>query len=72
VQRPEVIVRATRTTGSPAPEAVDAAIAALHERLDAGAAALEAFHERIETARARLHADTAAPTAQEGGNAQIG
>jgi hypothetical protein len=60
VQRPEAIVRAAHTAGGPAPEAVDAAIAALRERLDAGAARLTAFQERITTARARLHADTAA------------
>ncbi|HKC74213.1 MAG TPA: hypothetical protein VKF37_08435, partial [Chloroflexota bacterium] len=72
VQRPEAIVRAARAAGGPAPEAVDAAIAALHERLDASAATLEAFHERIETARARLRAAAAALTAQEGGNAQRG
>jgi argininosuccinate lyase len=64
VQRPEAIVRAARTAGGPAPEAVDAAIAGLQERLDAGAATLEAFHERIKTARARLRAAAAAFTAQ--------
>jgi hypothetical protein len=63
VQRPETIVRAARTAGGPAPEAVDAAIAALHERLDADAARLAAFHGRITAARARLRADTAALTA---------
>ena len=70
--QPEAIVRATRTAGGPAPEAVDAAIAALHERLDADAATLAAFHERIQAARARLRAAMAALSAQEGGNAQIG
>jgi argininosuccinate lyase len=60
VQRPEAIVRAARTAGGPAPEAVDAAIAALHERLDAGAAKLVAFYERIKTAHARLRAAAAA------------
>jgi argininosuccinate lyase len=60
VQRPEAIVRAARTAGGPAPEAVDAAIAALHERLDAGAATLEACHGRIKTAHARLRAAAAA------------
>jgi argininosuccinate lyase len=64
VQRPEAIVRAARTAGGPAPEAVDAAIAALQERLDAGTATLEAFHERIKTARARLRAAAAAFAAQ--------
>jgi hypothetical protein len=33
---------------------MDAAIAALHARLDADAATLTAFHERIKVARARL------------------
>jgi argininosuccinate lyase len=63
VQRPEAIVRAARTAGGPAPEAVDVAIAALHERLDADAARLAAFKERITAARARLCAAAAGLTA---------
>src|SRR5205085_11789549 len=56
VQRPETIVRAARTAGGPALEAVDAAIAAVHGRPDADAARLSVFKARITTARARPRA----------------
>lgn len=56
VQRPDAIVHAARTAGGPAPEAVDDAIAALRQRLDAAADRLDAGRVRIAEARARLRA----------------
>ena len=56
VQRPEASVHAARAIGGPAPEAVDAAIAALREGLDESASRIDAMRARIADARARLRA----------------
>lgn len=60
VQRPEAIVRAARAIGGPAPEAVDATIMALRERLALASEWLDAFNIRVADAHARLHADSEA------------